>query len=395
MNSSLFNNLNKLKNNKKNNSQKNNKKNNSNKVNNVLSSPKNNFNIMKTNNLFKLNNNSSKNVLNFIEINKQSNSSSNLNSNKISNRRNNDDMFMGVSNNVLPNNSTNNSGNILVKHINAVQEDIEQEFNNSGNKQGLNVKNNLGSNQLNKVKNMNFENPKTKNIVVGIINGLEQDVDKLSTEIKEFNNKNKELCDLDKKEVERLRGIIRKLYTLILTIYRSVEHKNEKSIDILEQLRASIEGNEAFLRNIDEIVAKSNSNRNGVGHNFKNNFLVNEANVPNNRKKNLSILNIMNKQNMEQEFEGLEEKSANNQKKNNSTGFLNVFGMGQSQNQTPVVEPTNQVQQEEVEFVENEIVNSSPNKQRRRLRAKNIAQKIESTSINNSEAKNRLNKYLL
>ncbi len=393
MNSSLFNNLNKLKNNK-NNSQKNNKKNNSNKSKNNSNKSKNNFNMIKmNNNILKTNNNSSKNVLNIVETNKQSNTY--LNSNKNSNTRNNDDMFMGISNNVISNNSTKNSENVLVKHINEVQGDIEQKFNNSGNKQGLNVKNNSGFNKSNKVKNMNFENPKTKNVVVGIINGLEQDVDKLSAEIKEFNNKNKELCELDKKEVERLRGIIRKLYTLILTIYRSVEHKNEKSIDILEQLRASIEGNEAFLRNIDEIVAKGNSNRNGMNHNFKNNFLVNEANVPNNRKKNLSILNIMNKQNMEQEFEGLEEKPANNQKKNNATGFMNVFGMGETPNQTPVAEPTNQVQQEEVELVENEIVNSSPNKQRRRLRAKNIAQKIESTSINNSEAKNRLNKYLL
>lgn len=398
MNSSLFNNLNKLKEVNNKNKSKNNKKSNNNLFKNNSNMKMNNIkmNNIKMNNIKISNMNNMK--MSDMNSNKSSNNSSinmnimnnmktsNLNQNKQNiNQKNNDDLFMGVSNNIIKNNSTKPSENVLVQHINEVQEEIEEKVENSNNK-SINHLNN-------KVRNMNFENPKTKNIVVGIINGLEKEVNTLSTEIKQFNEEKKELCDLDKKEIERLRGIIRKLYTLILTIYRSVEHKNEKSIDILEQLRASIEGNEAFLRNIDEIVSQQNKN------NYKNNFLVNEVNVPNNKKTNMSLLNIMNKKNMEEEFEHLNEKPANNKKSNNITsGLMNTFGFGEAPSTKTNNSNKNIVgnsSANQVEYVEEEIANSSPNKQRKRLRAKNIAQKIESSSINNSEAKNRLNKYLL
>ena len=49
---------------------------------------------------------------------------------------------------------------------------------------------------------------------------------------------------------------------------------NKPLVDILEQLRASIEGNEAFLRNIDEIVSKNNYNKN----NKKNNSITKKNN---------------------------------------------------------------------------------------------------------------------
>jgi hypothetical protein len=146
------------------------------------------------------------------------------------------------------------------------------------------------TNKINKINKNNFITNKNKgsllttkslnSVVEELIDKLEKDVYTLNNQIKDFNLEKKEIIDLNNKEINRLKEIIRKMYLLVITINKSIELKQNNRTTLLEKLRRTIESNKGFLKNVDEIMLDEVKNMDYM--NFKTE-----------KKNNLKILNII------------------------------------------------------------------------------------------------------
>ena len=140
---------------------------------------------------------------------------------------------------------------------------------------------------INHIKNIeknakeNVKNYKSFNLLKNeLIDKLESDVYMLNNKIKNFNLEKKSIIELDNKEIERLKEIIRHLYTFILTINKSIELKQGNRVGLLEEIRKGLNSNSGLKKNIDEIM---------LGQQKLNKNLV----VSKKNNSNLSILNII------------------------------------------------------------------------------------------------------
>ena len=115
---------------------------------------------------------------------------------------------------------------------------------------------NGNSNKILKVNNKPPES--TEKLFTGLINKLETDVYTLNDKIKNFNKEKKNIIDLNNKEIERLKEIIRTMYALVLTIDKSIDLGKYNRVNLLEKLRKTIGDNKGLLKNIDEIMSKTN-----------------------------------------------------------------------------------------------------------------------------------------
>ena len=127
----------------------------------------------------------------------------------------------------------------------------------------------------NEVKNNDvINNIKMKNVVSKIIIKLEGNINSLTNKINKFNNEKKELQNISQKEQENLKNIIRKMYILIITIYKSLILNKEEKTKLLEKLRNTVESNTQFLNNIDEIVKGNNKKVNMYNNLVKENNIT-------------------------------------------------------------------------------------------------------------------------
>lgn len=155
------------------------------------------------------------------------------------------------------------------------------------------------------IKKNNSSNIKFSEQVTGLINKIEDRVSTLNEQIELFNKEKKQIIDLDTKEIDKLKEIIRTLYILVITIDKSIELKKNNSINLLEKLRMTLTNSPGLLDCIDDIMMKK-----------KNSIKLNT-----NSSKKINILNNFSKLSIEsddKEQNKLEEKKNNNTKKLNS-----------------------------------------------------------------------------
>ena len=223
----------------------------------------------------------------------------------------------------------------------------------------------------NRNKNKPITN-KSFNVVVNeLIDKLEKDIYTLNNQIKEFNQEKKQIIDLNTKEIDRLKDIIRNLYMLVITVSKSIELGKSERVDLLQTLRKTFEDNKGLLKNIDEIMTK----------NYKKSNILNTESA---HKENLKILNIVansspqNVSKLNTFYNGLKNEGVNKE----SEKVIN----NQPRNQESERVINNQPRNQESERVE-EVHNNS--------KYKKIAEKINATKINSENAKKNLNKYFL
>lgn len=316
---------------------------------------------------------------------------------------NSNDFFMGVDNNYI----NPKPSNSLITHINNIKN--EQQMINSQN-----------------TNNKNTNNKKSINVVVNeIVQKLENKVYLLNNKIKNFNKEKKNIIELENKEKENLKDIIRKLYMLIVTINKSIDLKKEDKIMMLEKLRNEISSNEGLKRNIDEIMSnkpsnevvttKSNLKVLNIVQNVNNNILqsveepektqkINQNQNKNkeqsvfdlnlfytNLKNNNSRKGVNNQTKVNNQNKVNNQTTVNSETKNNSSifNFSNTFTPNKSNNRNST-KSNNQNISQNIYNQTNKIINNQSKQNK-----KPIINKIKNASITNKNAEESLNKYFL
>jgi len=141
---------------------------------------------------------------------------------------------------------------------------------------------NLEKNNKNKNKNLITPFPI---IVEDLIVKLESEVGTLNNHIKNFNKEKKEIVNLDTHEINKLKEIIRTMYILVLTVDKSFDLKKNNRIDLLTELRKTLESSPGLLNIVDEIMI----NHNGKINNKLKNKKENKISLLNNVKINSSL----------------------------------------------------------------------------------------------------------
>lgn len=227
------------------------------------------------------------------------------------------------------------------------------------------------------IKKNNSSNIKFSEQVTGLINKIEDRVSTLNEQIELFNKEKKQIIELDTKEIDKLKEIIRTLYILVITIDKSIELKKNNSINLLEKLRMTLTNSPGLLDCIDNIMMK------------KKNIVKTNTNS----SKKINILNNFSKLSTESVDK---EQNKSEEKKNNNTKRLNSF-YNQVKNEininkgqqyvTPNVETPNvETPNVGISNTSNRVVNES------NIR---IPAKINRASTNQKNANKKLNNYFL
>jgi hypothetical protein len=265
------------------------------------------------------------------------------------NKKDPNNFLLGV--NVTQNNK-NKPSNVLLKHLKNLEKS-NGEF----------------------IKKNNSSNMKFSDQVNGLINKIEDRVSTLNEQIELFNKEKKQIIDLDTKEIDKLKEIIRTLYILVITIDKSIELKKNNSINLLEKLRRALTDSPGLLDCIDDIMMK------------KKNIVKTNTNS----SKKINILNNFNKLSTKSfDNDKPEEKKNNNTKKLNSfyNNIKNEININKGQQYVTPNVNNEAVKQPNVnnEVVKPTIVNTSNMP---------ISDKINIASSNPNNAKKKLNNYFL
>jgi hypothetical protein len=293
----------------------------------------------------------------------------------------------------------------LINHIKNIENDIKNnhgiipsynapDYNGSTSRQAL-MRPTVGV--FHKLPNLLSNNIKMKNVVSKIISKLEGNINSLTNKINKFNNEKRELYDISKKEQENFKDIIRKMYILIITIYKSLIVNKDEKIILLEKLRSTIESNTQFLYNIDKIVKENNKEL------IANNNLAKENNI--------TISNILQRKNI-----NITVEKKNKNIENNNDVFRNLPQPLVNQSEIMPNRPIlNKSEEVFIKTIGNNKENKNLNKNYLNLLEENkkniqvptssvireekkqyekVANKIKDTKINEATAKNKLNKYI-
>jgi len=292
------------------------------------------------------------------------------------------------------------------------------------------------SNELiNHIKNIeknakeNVKNYKSFNVLKNeLIDKLESDVYMLNNKIKNFNLEKKSILELDNKEIERLKEIIRQLYTFILTINKSIELKQGNRVGLLEEIRKGLNSNSGLKKNIDEIMLGYPKLNTNLVVSKKNNSNLSILNIiegkknNNNKKQNESVVQNINESvnTLNNFYKNLknninkkifkENISSNNttvseQVQQNNTNMQNMETVVSNnarnmQNMETVVSNNNRNKRNKNRNMESPLSESNGNMEEMTQKkngnnSRKIPNKIRNTSITNQQAKNALNKYFL
>lgn len=237
-----------------------------------------------------------------------------------------------------------------------------------------NIENDIKNNHV--VNNVLLNNIKMKNVISKIISKLEGNINSLTNKINKFNYEKKELQNISKKEQENFKNIIRKMYILIITIYKSLIVNKEDKIILLEKLRNTIQSNTQFLNNIDRIVKENNKEI------IVNNNLVQENNI--------TISNILQKKNINLNVERKNNTDIKNNTKNNIKNNVESYRENNLEKKTLNKNYLNLLEENKKNI---ETPTSSVIRKEKKEYEK-VANKIANTKINEATAKNKLNKYI-
>jgi hypothetical protein len=174
-----------------------------------------------------------------------------------------------------------------------------------------------------KIKINNNNNIFKKNInkvVDNLITKIENNVCLLNEKIKTFNQEKKELSDLNNKEVESLKKIIRKLYMTIVTINKSIDLKHSNRVDLLEKLRKEINSNEGLKKSIDQIMT-------GTFINMRDGHDLTITNIIEDKREKIEELNDF--------YKNLKSNKINSGEKKENTTLINNTPRNTTLNNTP------------------------------------------------------------
>ncbi len=295
------------------------------------------------------------------------------------------------------NKNSSNVNNVFIQELIKIQNSIRQESNNVKpimNNTSKNIKLNM---MINKEEKIN-EKKSFKNILLGIIKKLEDDVEIVSRQIHQYNEEKKSILEMDKKEILKLKSLTKKLYQTIMKIYMSLDVDKNVRIELLEKLKKDIESNKILLKNINEIdnikPVENILNQQKFNQNINKNI--------NKNKNNLNKEEIKNQQN--QEIENLEEPSnvtifniinENKKSKNNNNQSIQVENKEEiesSLNETNANIQTNET------VVNNSLQTTTLNQQIKEKKintSKKVSKKLNELFVNNGQAKTLLNNFLV
>ncbi len=296
------------------------------------------------------------------------------------------------------NKSNSNINNVFIQELVKIQNTIRQESNNTVIPP---MSTNNQSNKLSMImtKNEDINNKKTfKNILLGIIRKLEEDVETVSRQIKRYNEEKKSILEMDKKEILKLKSLTKKLYQTIMKIYMSLDVNKDVRIELLEKLKKNIESNKILLKNINEIdnikpveniieMNKFNKNNNQNKNNKNKNKNKNQEEeiqeevVENQEPSNVTIFNIINEN----------KKSKNNQNKNKIEEEVVNESTNVSNNLSESESESESVSETELETVSlNQQI-----KEKKINTSKKVSKKLNELNMNNSSATTLLNNFLV
>lgn len=140
----------------------------------------------------------------------------------------------------------------------------------------------------------NLTQKKFPKVVNSLIDKLEHDFTKLNDEINIFNKEKKKIIDFDKKEMDKLKEIIQALYILVVTFDKSVELKKNNRINLLEQLRKTLEKSPGLLEAVDGINSVMEKKQSQSNQTQSNQSQSNQS-QSNQTQNTISVLNNINK----------------------------------------------------------------------------------------------------
>jgi hypothetical protein len=197
--------------------------------------------------------------------------------NQNSNKRNSNNFLLGVSS------SKNNS-------LEKVNNESYNEFKNTREEINNNKRNKYSNTIINNISNSSSP-LETKKLVFGIIDKLEKDIVNLNNKINSLNKEKIELKNLSDKEIKTLKEVIKKLYMILSSYYKSNSlnlSKNDR-IALLNKIKNTFEQNDSFMKITNKIIRNDKSFNNELNRTFnKNTSLINES-----LNNNVSLSNII------------------------------------------------------------------------------------------------------
>lgn len=288
--------------------------------------------------------------------------------------------------------SSGNSNNAFINELLKIQNSIRQESNPVEVVPELNKKNNAMKLVMNMPNNLTLNNKKSfKNILLGIIKKLDDDVVKVSKQIESYNKEKKSILEMDKKEILQLKNLTKKLYKTIMEIYTSLDVNKELRVELLEKLKKNIEGNKVFLKNINEINKikpvgeileqqkrnsnkNSNSNSNSNKNSNKNKSpIIEEEEVTEEEEEipnvgNKTIFNIINEN---------KRPKNNNQQQQRNGNLTNIQNTSSNEEDKPMMTLEEQIREKKI--------NTS----------KKVSHKLNELNINKNQSRTLLNEFMV
>jgi hypothetical protein len=195
------------------------------------------------------------------------------------------------------NSNKQNSNNFLLG-VSSNKNNSLQKVNNNGsyNKVQNNITTtNTYSNIYSPLETNTYSPLETKKIVFGIINKLEKDIVNLNNKINSLNKEKIELKNLSNKEIKTLKEVIKKLYMILSSYYKSNSlnlSKNDR-IALLHKIKNTIEQNDSFMKITNKIIRNDKSFNNELNRTLRHNnmSLINESINKNNGLPNNGLSN--------------------------------------------------------------------------------------------------------
>lgn len=323
------------------------------------------------------------------------------------NNLNSNNFLLGVVKNSENNSSNKKTSDSLLNHLKV----LENESNNVSNKKSSNY-------------------PSIETVVNELIQKLENDVFVLNNKIKSFNLEKKAIIDLDKKEINNLKNIIRKLYILILTINKTIKPNRNMSFNnkksLIENIRKNLESSKGFLKIVDEIMKdnkeevseKVNEEDNILSKYISNNnvkisnIFVNHLKKNQEKKEVKEIVNISETNNRNNIFnnknsnENLIRTLNNNNKNNKNESSLNTnnknnkneSSLNNTRNSPEINISNNNSSGNKTLNINNSGISNivfEKNNNKKNKKYDILKKKISNTEITKNEAKESLSKYFL
>lgn len=341
---------------------------------------------------------------------------------------NNNDFLMGVikkdkkKKSSNSNSSSSNSNNAFINELLKIQNSIRQESNITNSTTNLEVvvnKKNTNVKVNNIPNNLTPNNKKSfKNILLGIIKKLEDDVEKVSKQIQTYNEEKKSILEMDKKEILQLKNLTKKLYKTIIEIYTSLDVNKELRIELLEKLKKNIEGNKVFLKNINQInkikpvgevlenKKKENeltSNKVNQNKNKNKNQVVEEEKIQevqeevinNGTKSNLTIFNVINENKNNKNMNMNKNKNLNRNSSNINTSVNTVINNGSSNTSESEGTMNNSSQNSTEETVIQPTTLEEQIREKKINTSKKVSQKLNELNLNKNQSRTLLNDFLI